>query len=70
LFRPARARLQAFIDRRFYRSRYDAARTVEELSRRLRDAVTLETVTSELLIAVHKALRPAKASLWVPRRTP
>lgn len=69
LFRPARGRLQAFIDRRFYRSRYDAARTVEEFSRRVRDEVTLETVTSDLLMAVNETVQPKHASLWLRRGT-
>ena len=69
LFRPARTRLQNFIDRRFYRGRYDAARTVEEFSRRVRDEVTLDTVTSDLLSAVHETVQPAHASLWLREGT-
>jgi len=69
LFRPARGRVQAFIDRRFYRSRYDAARTVEEFSRRVRDEVTLDTVTSDLLMAVNETVQPEHASLWLRRGT-
>jgi hypothetical protein len=65
LFRPARSRIQGFIDRRFYRSRYDAARTVEEFSRHLRDQVTLDTLTSDLLKTVDKTLQPTHASLWL-----
>ncbi len=65
LFRPARARFQAFIDRRFYRSRYDATRTLEEFSRRVRDEVTLDTVTSDLLMAVNETVQPEHASLWL-----
>ena len=65
LFRPARGRVQGFIDRRFYRSRYDAARTVEEFSRRVRDEVTLDTVTSDLLMAVNETVQPEHASLWL-----
>ena len=67
LFRPLRGRVQAFIDRRFYRSRYDAARTVEEFSRRVRDEVTLDTVTSDLLMAVNETVQPEHASLWLRR---
>jgi hypothetical protein len=69
LFRPARGRVQAFIDRRFYRSRYDATRTVEEFSRRVRNEVTLETVTSDLLMAVNDTVQPEHASLWLRRGT-
>ncbi|CAN5566393.1 hypothetical protein BH20ACT21_BH20ACT21_18530 [soil metagenome] len=65
LFRPARGRVQGFIDRRFYRSRYDATRTVEEFSRRVRDEVTLDTVTSDLLMAVNETVQPEHASLWL-----
>ena len=65
LFRPVRGRLQAFIDRRFYRSRYNATRTVEEFSRRVRDEVTLDTVTADLLTAVNETVQPQHASLWL-----
>ncbi|MFN2525828.1 MAG: hypothetical protein ABR505_06135 [Actinomycetota bacterium] len=67
LFRPARGRIQSFIDRRFYRSRYDAARIVESFSRRVRDEVALEAVTSELMMAVQQTLQPERASLWLAR---
>jgi hypothetical protein len=69
LFRPARARIQSFIDRRFYRSRYDATRTIEEFSRRVREEVTLETVTSDLLMAVNETVQPEHISLWLRHRT-
>src|ERR671916_1225216 len=68
LVRPARTRVQSFIDRRFYRSRYDAVRTVEEFSHRQRDEVTLETVTSDLLRVVGKTVQPTHASLWLRSR--
>ena len=68
LVRPARTHVQSFIDRRFYRSRYDAVRTVEEFSHRQRDEVTLETVTSDLLRVVGKTVQPTHASLWLRSR--
>jgi hypothetical protein len=65
LFQPARRHVQRVVDRRFNRRKYDAAKTVEGFSTRLRDQVDLDTLTAELLGVVNQTMQPTRSSLWL-----
>jgi MFS family permease len=64
-FQPARRRVQAGVDRRFNRRKYDSAKTIEGFSARLREQVDLDTLSAELLAVVDQTMQPATASLWL-----